>query len=64
MVTLTHTIDTKQRQLINNITCKNIQGDSEEYRLMITGQDKNLSYGVNIERYIANANAIDICKKR
>lgn len=40
------------------IKCNSLQSDSKENRLMTTGQEKNLSYGVNTQRDDAIAVAI------
>ena len=40
---------------LHNIIHKNLQSDSEEYRLIITNQEKNLSYSGNAQRYDAYA---------
>jgi len=34
---------------------QNLQSDSEEYRLMTTGHEKNLSFEVNAQKHEANA---------
>ena len=40
---------------LHNIILKNLRSDSEKYRLMITNQEKNLSYRGNVQKYDAYA---------
>ena len=43
-----------KQKAIDQYHMQNLQSDSEEYRFITTGQEKNLINGVNAQRHDAN----------